>query len=261
MTLIPSTYMGDTLGIRPDLVTAKVTSWSALLNPAHKGKASIMNIPSIGIMDAAMAIEAMSLYKYPDKGNMTRPEIDMTIKTLIEAKRAGQFRSLWRDFNESINLMASGETVVQSMWANAVTEVKARGIACTYQPLQEGYRAWGSGLGISKAVRGAKLDAAYEFLNWYLSGWVGGYLVRQGFYSAVLETTKAGMPAYDWDYWMEGKPAGQQILNVRGTAIAKKGEVRDGGSYEARMSAVACWNSVMDENTYMVQKWNEFVSA
>jgi putative spermidine/putrescine transport system substrate-binding protein len=24
---------------------------------------------------------------------------------------------------------------------------------------------------------------------------------------------------------------------------------------------VACWNSVMDENTYMVRKWNEFIAA
>jgi putative spermidine/putrescine transport system substrate-binding protein len=27
------------------------------------------------------------------------------------------------------------------------------------------------------------------------------------------------------------------------------------------MGRVACWNSVMDENQYMVRKWNEFISA
>jgi putative spermidine/putrescine transport system substrate-binding protein len=27
------------------------------------------------------------------------------------------------------------------------------------------------------------------------------------------------------------------------------------------MGAIACWNALMDENTYMVQKWNEFVAA
>ncbi len=48
-----------------------------------------------------MVVEAMGLYKYPDKGNMTKKEIDLTIKTLIEAKKAGQFRALWKDFNES----------------------------------------------------------------------------------------------------------------------------------------------------------------
>jgi putative spermidine/putrescine transport system substrate-binding protein len=43
--------------------------------------------------------------------------------------------------------------------------------------------------------------------------------------------------------------------------LAKIGEIRDGGSYEARMSSINCWNAVMDENNYMVQKWNEFVAA
>ena len=64
------------------------------MNPEFKGKASILNIPSIGIMDAAMVVESMGEYKYPDKGNMTRDEIDLTIKILIEAKKAGQFRAL-----------------------------------------------------------------------------------------------------------------------------------------------------------------------
>jgi putative spermidine/putrescine transport system substrate-binding protein len=39
------------------------------------------------------------------------------------------------------------------------------------------------------------------------------------------------------------------------------GAKRDGGSFEQRIGAVACWNSVMDENRYMVQKWNEFIAA
>jgi putative spermidine/putrescine transport system substrate-binding protein len=27
------------------------------------------------------------------------------------------------------------------------------------------------------------------------------------------------------------------------------------------MGKVACWNSVMDEDRYMIQKWNEFIAA
>src|ERR1700760_3467200 len=107
VTLIPTVYNADTLGIRPDLVKRPITSWTELLNPEFKGKASILNIPSIGIMDAAMVVEATGQYKYADKGNMTKAEIDLTMKTLTEAKKAGQFRAFWKDFNESVNLMAS----------------------------------------------------------------------------------------------------------------------------------------------------------
>ena len=39
------------------------------------------------------------------------------------------------------------------------------------------------------------------------------------------------------------------------------GTVRDGGSFQERMGSVACWNAVMDENQYMVRKWNEFIAA
>lgn len=261
MTLIPTVYNADTLGIRPDLIKRPINSWAELLNPEFKGRASILNIPSIGIMDAAMVVEAKGLHKYADKGNMTRAEIDLTIKTLIEAKKAGQFRALWKDFNESVNLMSSGEVVIQSMWSPAVTAVRSKGIDCTFQPLKEGYRAWAAGFGIPKTVSGKKLDAAYEFINWFLDGWAGAYLNRQGYYSAVLETAKAKMEPYEWAYWIEGKPAAKDIKSPHGDVLAKAGSVRDGGSYEQRMGGIACWNAVMDENEYMVRKWNEFVAA
>ena len=193
VTLIPTVYNADTLGIRPDLIKRPITSWTELLNPEFKGKASILNIPSIGIMDAAMVVEATGQHKYADKGNMTKAEIDLTMKIMTEAKKAGQFRAFWKDFNESVNLMASGETVIQSMWSPAVTKVRSMGIACTFQPLKEGYRSWASGFCVSKAVSGPKLDLAYEFVNWFLSGWAGAYLNRQGYYSAVLSTAKANM--------------------------------------------------------------------
>ncbi len=261
ITLIPTVYNADTLGIRPDLIKRPITSWKELLNPEFKGKAAILDIPSIGIMDAAMVVEATGQYKYADKGNMTKKEIDLTMKILTEAKKAGQFRAFWKDFNESVNLMASGETVIQSMWSPAVTKVRSQGVACTFQPLQEGYRAWAAGFGVPKTLKGKKLDAAYDFINWFMSGWAGAYLNRQGYYAAVLETAKANMEAYEWAYWMEGKPAAKDIKAPDGTVLEKAGTVRDGGSYEARMGAVACWNAVMDENDYMIRKWNEFIAA
>ena len=261
VTLIPTVYNADTLGIRPDLIKRPINSWAELLNPEFKGKASILNIPSIGIMDAAMVVEATGQYKYPDKGNMTKAEIDLTMKIMTEAKKSGQFRAFWKDFNESVNLMASGETVIQSMWSPAVTKVRSMGIACKFQPLKEGYRSWASGFCMSKGLKGAKQDIAYEFVNWFLSGFAGAYLNRQGYYSAVLSTAKANMTADEWGYWMEGKAAINDIKAPDGTVLEKAGATRDGGSYDDRMGNVACWNAVMDENDYMVRKWNEFIAA
>jgi putative spermidine/putrescine transport system substrate-binding protein len=94
-----------------------------------------------------------------------------------------------------------------------------------------------------------------------LSGWVGAYLNRQGYYSAVIPTAKKYMESYEWDYWMLGKPATADIMSPEGKKLASKGEIRDGGSYEARMGSVECWNATMDENKYMVRKWNEMVAS
>ena len=261
MTLIPTIYNADTLGIRPDLINRPITNWSELLNPEFAGKASILDIASIGIMDMAMVCEWMGEITYGDKGNMTREEIDQTFAIFTEAKQNGQFRAFWKSFDESVNLMASGEVVIQSMWSPAITAVRARGIPCVYQPLEEGYRSWGGGIGLSKSLTGLELDAAYEYINWYLSGWVGGFLMRQGYYSAIPETSQAFMTENEWGYWFEGKPATAEIVSPQGTVIEQAGAVRDGGSYLDRMGSVACWNAVMDENQYMVRKWNEFIAA
>lgn len=260
-TMVPTIYNADTLGIRPDLVGRDITTWADIMDPAFKGKTAIINVPSIGIMDAAMIMEAMGNITYGDKGNMTTAEIDATIDFLIKAKQDGQFRAFWKSFDESVNLMSSGEVVIQSMWSPAVAAVRSKGIACKYQPLKEGYRSWGGGLGLAAHLEGAQLDAAYEYINWYTSGWVGGYLNRQGYYSAAMDTAKDHMSADEWGYWIEGKPAQGDILAPDGTVMEKAGAVRDGGSFEERMGKVACWNSVMDEDRYMVRRWNEFIAA
>ena len=261
LTMVPTIYNADTLGIRPDLVGRPIKNWKDIMDPKFKGKTSILNIPSIGIMDAAMICESMGVMKYGDKGNMTKAEIDGTMKVLTEAKKAGQFRAFWKTFDESVNLMASGEVIIQSMWSPAVTAVRSKGIPCIYQPLEEGYRAWGGGLALAKHLTGLQLDAAYEYINWYMSGWVGAYLNRQGYYSAVLDTAKQHMSEDEWGFWMEGKPAKADIKNPDGKIMEKAGAVRDGGSFYDRMGKVACWNAVMDEDRYMVRKWNEFIAA
>ena len=147
------------------------------------------------------------------------------------------------------------------MWSPAVTAVKSRGLQCVYQGLKEGYRGWGLGMGLMGHLEGMKLEAAYEYMNWYLTGWQGAFIARQGYYSSVPETAKANLTPNEVGYWYEGKEATEDILDPYGAVMDKAGAKRDGGSFDQRMGNVACWNTVMDEERYMVQRWNEFVSA
>ena len=136
LTFIPTLHNADTLGVRPDLTGRPVTSWADLLAPEFKGKAALNSLPGTGMFDAASALAASGKVTYKNKGDMTRPEIDQTIQALIELKKAGHFRTFWASFEESINFMASGEVVIQSMWAPAVTAVRAQGVPCVYQNLK-----------------------------------------------------------------------------------------------------------------------------
>ncbi|MEM6518406.1 MAG: extracellular solute-binding protein [Cyanobacteria bacterium P01_D01_bin.71] len=260
-TLIPFQYNADTLGYRPDLVGRQIETWGELFNEEFRGKTSILDIPQIGIMDAAMVAESLGLMTFADKGNMTQAEIDQIIDILKEQKAAGQFRAFWKTFDESVNLMSSGEVILQSMWSPAVTAVQSKGIECIYAPLKEGYRGWGGGVGLSKNLEGIQLDAAYEYLNWMLEGWVGAFLGRQGYYSAAPENAKQYMSAPEWAFWYEGQPASEDMVDPFGKTLAKSGTVRDGGSFKERFGNIVCWNSTMAENTYLVQKWNEFIAS
>jgi putative spermidine/putrescine transport system substrate-binding protein len=212
-------------------------------------------------MDAAMGAEAMGLMKFGDKGDMTKPEIDKLIAFLIKKKKEGHFRAFWETFGQSVNLMVSGEVVLQSMWSPAVTAVKAEGVPCVYASPKEGMRGWHGGMAISAKTTGKKLDAAYEYINWWLDGWAGAFVARQGYYMSNPDAVKKSLSKAEWDYWYAGKAAAKELSDPFGVPVVKKGEVRDGGSYEKRFSNIAVWNSLMKENNYLVKRWTEFLSA
>ncbi len=261
LTGMPTVTNADTLGIRPDLVGRPITSWADLLAPEFHGKAALQDQPSVGVIDVALALEARGDIKYGNKGNMTKEEIDKTITTMMDIKRGGHFRSFWTSFDQSVNLMASGEVVIQSMWSPAVAAVRSRNVACTYQPLKEGFRGWGYTLGVMKHVEGIKLDAFYEYLNWYTSGFEGAFIARQGYYAAQPENARKYLTPAEWDYWYGGKPAATDILNPFGKLTEKAGNTRDGGAFWDRLGNIAVWNAVMDEDRYLTRKWAEFITS
>ena len=261
LTGMPTVTNADTLGIRPDLTGRKITSWGDLLSSDFKGKTALQDQPTVGVIDVALALEAQGLVQYADKGNMTKAEIDKTIKAMMDIKKSGHFRSFWTTFDQSVNLMASGEVVIQSMWSPAVTAVRTRGVPCTYQGLKEGYRGWGYTMGVMKHVTGLKLECFYEYLNWYTSGFEGAFIARQGYYAAQPENAKKFLTQAEWDYWYGGKPAETDIMNPYGKLMEKAGNVRDGGAFWDRLGNIAVWNAVMDEDRHLTRKWNEFITS
>jgi len=112
---------------------------------------------------------------------------------------------------------------------------------------------------LSKNSKGENKEAAYAFMNWWLSGWAGAFIARQGYYISNPQRSKPLMSSAEWDYWYDGKPASEPLMGTDGKISVAKGEVRTGGSYIKRFENVAVWNTVMDTYEYSLMKWNEFV--
>ena len=261
ISMCPAFHNADSIGYNPKATGKTIDSWGELLNKEYKGKVALLNVPQIGVMDAAMAIEALGLKKFGDKGNMTKPEIDFLIDYLIPLKKAGHFRAFWENFGQSVNLMVNGEVALESMWSPAVAAIQAEGVPCIYAFPKEGMRGWHGGLAISAKVKGKQLDQAYEYINWWLAGWPDAFVARQGYYHSIPDNAKKYLEPAEWDYWYEGKAAAKDLADPFGTIIIKKGDVRTGGSYWNRYSKIAVWNSLMDENDYLVKRWTEFLTA
>lgn len=262
VSMLPLTFNVDAFGYHSEEVSEEdAQSWAIFYDPDYAGLVGLYNDPSTGLMDLALGAQTLELATFADIGNMTREEIDAIIALLIEQKQAGQFRAFWNSFDESVNLMASGEVVVESMWSPAVTALQVRGVPVIYASPVEGYRGWHGGLMINQQAEGATLDASYEYIDWWMNGWAGALVARQGYYFSIPENVQEYLSEAEWDYWYGGEPAAEDMLAPDGGVVAEAGSVRDGGSYETRMSNIAVWNTVMDEHQYLVSKWNEFLAS
>ena len=104
-------------------------------------------------------------------------------------------------------------------------------------------------------------EAAFAYMNWWLSGWPGAFIARQGYYISTSRLSRAYLSAAEWDYWYDGKPAQVDLRNTQGDVAVAAGQVRNGGSYEQRFSNIAVWNTVMPTYEYSLQRWAEFLAA
>lgn len=257
----PAVFSMDSLGYNADVIQKgpNEVSWAELFNPEHKGRVALLNDPGIGMQDAALAVKALGLMEFGSTGNMTREEIDGLIKILTD--RRDQFHSLWTTFDESVNLMAAGDVVIESMWSPAVALLVQQGKNIHYAAPPEGFRGWVGNLAISKEAEKdpSLLQAAYDYINWWHSGEPGAIMMRQGYYNAVMETSREFVAPAEWDYWIEGRPASQDLSGITGqVGDIRQGQVRDGGSFTDRACKYATWNSHFDESEYQIQRWNEF---
>ena len=265
VSYLPYVHNVDSFGyntqVIPEGIAYETESWGWLLDEKYAGKVGIVNAPTIGLFDLALAAQAKGLVSFRDIGAITKAELDQLFNVLIKMKKEGHFSGFWTSVPESVNFMASKRVVIESMFSPAVSALNGQGVPVRYAAPKEGYRAWHGVMCLSSATQGKAKDAAYEYMNWWLSGWPGAFIARQGYYISNPQRSKAFLSQSEWDYWYDGKPATTELKGTDGKISVKAGEMRTGGSYQQRFSNVAVWNTVMPTYDYSLQKWYEFISA
>lgn len=236
-------------------------SWGWLLDEKHQGKVGIVNAPTIGLFDLALAAQTRGLVEFNDIGSITKNELNKLFEVLMQYKKQGHFSGFWTSVPESVEFMSSGRVVIESMFSPAVSSLNGQGVPVVYAAPKEGYRGWHGVMCLSSATQGKEKDAAYEYMNWWLSGWPGAFIARQGYYISNPQRSVNYLDPEEWDYWYLGKPAAKDLKGTDGKVSVRKGEIRTGGSYEKRLSNVAVWNTVMPTYDYSLQKWYEFISS
>lgn len=264
ISMLPLTHNVDSFAYYIDNLpvdlSGKEESWAWLLHPAYAGKTAIQDDAAMGVIDAVLAVQSAGLGKFDNIGNLSLEEIDHLAKVLRKLRKKGQFVSFWSTQDQAAELVRAHQVEIQSLWAPTYFGNKLGNIGYKLATPKEGYRAWYGGMSLSGRIIEPVIDMAYEYLNWWLSGWPGAIMARQGYYISNPERSSQYLSSVEWDYWYAGLPASEPLNNAFGEQIISKNDIRDGGSYEQRMSHIAVWNSVMDEHNYLVRRWKDLLS-
>lgn len=265
ISFLPYVHNADSFGYNTNIIKPGIPyeteSWGWLLDEQYSGKVGLVNAPTIGVFDLALAAEAKGLMKFADIGNMTKPELDQLFSIVIDLKQRGHFNGFWNSVPQSIDFMQRGRVAIESMFSPAVSALNGQGIPVTYAAPKEGYRGWHGVMCLSSATTGHVKDAAYDYMNWWLSGWPGAFIARQGYYISNPVRSQPLLSEDEWNYWYMGKESMSKLTGTDGKVSVQPGSVRSGGAYEKRMSNIAVWNTVMPNYDYSLQKWYDFISA
>ena len=264
ISMLPTVHNFDSFGYDTRVFNGEGRpreSWAMMFDPRAKGRLSLVDEPAIGLIDAALAAEAMGALQFHDIANMTPAELAALFRFLRAKLDEGFLLPCWSDAEEAASLFRQGRTAVQSMWSPVYNRLGEAAPYIREAVPEEGYRAWHGGMSLGRRVEGPQLRMAYEYMDWWLSGWAGAVMARQGYYISAAEPVRAFLSKAEWAYWYDGQQAAEDLYGVDGGALAApRGKRRAGGAYLERARRIALWNTAMDEFNYATRLWNRFVA-
>ncbi|MCP4381774.1 MAG: ABC transporter [Hyphomicrobiales bacterium] len=261
ISMAPTVHNADSFAIVGSDDPSELTSWASLLDPQWSGRVALQSDAAIGCLDMLLALRAVNGIKVDDLGCLSLEEMDVLTDAVADYRRRGHFRCCWADEAAAIDAMQSDQSMIGSLWWSGFIRLRALGIPAALTTPREGYRGWYGGMALSTLLSGRALDAAYDYMNWWLDGYPGAMMTRNGAYMSNPSTVRAHLSSAEWDFWYAGKPAAEPIRDPYGQVVFQVGERREGGSYEERMSRVAIWDTVMNEHNYLVRRWENALAG
>lgn len=252
ISMLPTVYNADSFAIVGDTSMSTPESWADLLSERWHGRVAIQADAAIGAVDLLLALRARNEIICNDPGNLSLNEIGTFIRLIKQYQLSGHFAGFWTDKAPT----ADGGARLSTMWWSNFLSQKARGAAIRMCSPQEGYRGWCGGMALSNNLDKRTEEAAYAYMNWWLSGPAGAIMARNGAYMAAPKATQSNLTANEWDFWYNGQAATSDIFDPFGNTVYRPGEIREGGSCREKQKKIVNWNSVMDEHNFLVRLWN-----
>jgi spermidine/putrescine transport system substrate-binding protein len=179
--LAPTAFGSNGFIYREDLVNPEgEESWSMLFDPKYAGKIAIADGPS-DIVPPTAAL--LGIQKYWE---MTPEEMALIKAKLLEQKSL--LRLHWSDATALEQSVASGEVVIAGCWIESYSRLKAQGIPVKWANPKEGTFSWVEGISLLASGTGSE-DAAYDFINAWMSPESGKFLIEEYGYGSANANT------------------------------------------------------------------------
>lgn len=251
-TMVPTWFGFDAFGYLENRVTEgeDMDSYGLIFDKRYAGKAALFDDAIQTPLKVATYLQGSGQYSFDGPlGSLTKDDLKIVFEFLDEMKARKQFRLLWNDFGQLVDLLVSEEVWVCDAWSSAVYAANAAGAKARFvDNPTEGNNAWWYGVLVSPETKN------YETVVDYIDYWLGGephkIMAPQGYYSPrpdlvkpLIENTFTTDPdVSDWDYWYAG-------------ATDKR------PSLESRIENTAEWQQYPDEFAEYSRLWTEFTAS
>jgi spermidine/putrescine-binding protein len=175
-------------------------SWKLLFDDPRTHGRVALDSGLFTIPLCAIYLKHHKIVDISDIANMTLSECDSVADYLTERKRAGQFRTLYKSYDDQVQLVTNREVLAEGCWEAAAMEAQAKGIGVAYAYTVEGYDKWAQALMIpAQAKDRGSVDKAMALIDWLMGGaYAAEKSAREGYLTPRPDLGIAYATAHGW---------------------------------------------------------------